>query len=245
MGADPLRVVFVCWGNICRSPMAERVAERMAADQGLTGVEFTSAATSREELGAPIDRRAEAVLREHGYRVDGHTAHQITRDEIENADLVIAMEDIHVTRMMGLAPEASNVSLLTDYDPGAEPGSGVPDPVVRHRRRLLRHADGRGGGHAGRSRPRPRAAGKISKLLTRSCRFAVGSIEQRVKGTHEEVPQPREGAPDVRHHSHPDRRPLRASDCTPAQRVTRSLLGYGVLAGPFYVITSARPGPGP
>ena len=73
-----VRVVFVCWGNICRSPMAERVAERMAAEQGLTGVEFTSAATSSEELGAPIDRRAEAVLREHGYRVDGHKAHPIT-----------------------------------------------------------------------------------------------------------------------------------------------------------------------
>ena len=124
----PLRVVFVCWGNICRSPMAERVAERMAEEQGLTGVEFASAATSSEELGAPIDRRAEAVLREHGYRVDGHTAHRITREEIENADLVIAMEDIHVTRMMGLAPEASNVSLLTDYDSSAEAGSGVPDP---------------------------------------------------------------------------------------------------------------------
>ena len=128
VSADPVRVVFVCWGNICRSPMAERVAERMAADQGLTGVEFTSAATSREELGAPIDERAETVLREHGYRVDGHKAHQITRQEIDNADLVIAMEDIHVTRMMGLAREARNVSLLTDYDPGAEPGSGVPDP---------------------------------------------------------------------------------------------------------------------
>jgi protein-tyrosine phosphatase len=108
--------------------MAERVAERMAAEEGLTGVEFTSAATSSEELGAPIDRRAEAVLRRHGYRVDGHKAHRITREEIENADLVIAMEDIHVTRMMGLAPEAGNVSLLTDYDPEAEPGSGIPDP---------------------------------------------------------------------------------------------------------------------
>ena len=123
-----LRVIFVCWGNICRSPIAERVAQRMAEQQGLTGVEFTSAATSREELGAPIDERAETVLREHGYRVDGHKAHQITREEIDNADLVIAMEDIHVTRMMGLAREARNVSLLTDYDPGAEPGSGVPDP---------------------------------------------------------------------------------------------------------------------
>jgi protein-tyrosine phosphatase len=125
---DPVKVVFVCWGNICRSPMAERVAEKMAADEGLSGIEFTSAATSRDDLGAPIDRRAAAVLRERGYRGDGHTAHQITRDEIENADMVIAMEDIHVTRMMGLAPEARNVSLLTDYDPDAAPGSGVPDP---------------------------------------------------------------------------------------------------------------------
>jgi protein-tyrosine phosphatase len=55
-------------------------------------------------------------------------AHQITREEIEQSDLVVAMEDIHVTRMMGLAPEARNVSLLTDFDPDAEPGSGVPDP---------------------------------------------------------------------------------------------------------------------
>jgi protein-tyrosine phosphatase len=123
-----LRVIFVCWGNICRSPMAERVAQRMAEQQGLTGVEFTSAATSTEELGEPIDPRAEVVLREHGYRANGHRAHRITRAEIEAADLVIAMEDIHVTRMMGMAREARNVSLLTDYDPGAEPGSGVPDP---------------------------------------------------------------------------------------------------------------------
>ena len=109
--------------------MAERVAERMAEEQGLTGVEFTSAATSSEELGAPIDRRAEAVLREHGYRIDGHQAHRITREEIETADLVIAMEDIHVTRMMlAWRPRPRNVSLLTDYDPDAEPGSGVPDP---------------------------------------------------------------------------------------------------------------------
>ncbi|HEY5821248.1 MAG TPA: low molecular weight protein-tyrosine-phosphatase [Propionibacteriaceae bacterium] len=126
--SDPLKVVFVCWGNICRSPMAERVAERAAEEAGLTGVEFTSAATSTEELGAPIDRRAAAVLRERGYRSDDHRAHQVTATEIGAADLVIAMEDIHVTKMRAMAPDATNVSLLTDYDPNAEPGSGVPDP---------------------------------------------------------------------------------------------------------------------
>ena len=122
------RVVFVCWGNICRSPIAERVAERAAADAGLTGVEFTSAATSREEIGAPIDPRARRVLAEHGYRDGGHVAHQITPDEIADADLVVAAEPIHVDRMLRMAPDADNLSLLSAYDPEAPEGSGLPDP---------------------------------------------------------------------------------------------------------------------
>lgn len=126
--SDPIRVIFVCWGNICRSPIAERVAERAAADAGLEGIEFTSAATSTEELGSPMDSRAAAVLRDHGYSADDHHAHQITRSEIENADLVIAMEDIHIEKMAALAPNAPRATLLTHFDPDAEPGSGVPDP---------------------------------------------------------------------------------------------------------------------
>ena len=130
MPDDPrdVEVVFVCWGNICRSPMAERVAERHASDEGLTGVRFTSAATSSEELGAPMDSRAAQVLGRHGYRSELHRAHRISAEEIRGADLVVAMEDIHVTRMAGLVPEAAHVVLLTDFDPAAEPGSGVPDP---------------------------------------------------------------------------------------------------------------------
>jgi len=126
--AATVKVVFVCWGNICRSPIAERVAERAAADAGLSDVEFTSAATSREEIGAPIDPRARRVLAEHGYRTDGHSAHQITAAEIADADLVVAAEPLHVDRMLRMAPKADNLSLLSDYDPGAEPGSGLPDP---------------------------------------------------------------------------------------------------------------------
>jgi protein-tyrosine phosphatase len=55
-------------------------------------------------------------------------AHQIDAEEIESADLVIAMEDIHVRKMLALHPGADNLSLLTDYDPAATPGAGVPDP---------------------------------------------------------------------------------------------------------------------
>ena len=123
-----IRVVFVCLGNICRSPMAERVAERAAADAGLTDVEFSSAGTISEEFDDPMDRRAAAVLEERGYRFHDHMARRITAAEIESADLVVAMEDSHVRSVLKLAPDPSKVSLLTDFDPAAEPGSGVPDP---------------------------------------------------------------------------------------------------------------------
>jgi len=122
-----LQVIFVCWGNICRSPIAERVAEKMAADEGLRGVRFSSAATSTEELGEPMDPRAADVLRRHGYRTGDHVAHQIQPDELAEADLVVAMESLHVDRMRRIG-DVSRVRLLTDFDPDAEPGSGVPDP---------------------------------------------------------------------------------------------------------------------
>ncbi len=127
-GAEPLRVVFVCWGNICRSPIAERVAQRAAERAGLTGVEFTSAGTSTEELGNPMDPRAAHVLEENGYRSDGHVARQIDAEELAGADLVIAMEDIHVDRLHRLDGAADHVFLLSDFDPDAEPGSGLLDP---------------------------------------------------------------------------------------------------------------------
>lgn len=125
---DPVRVIFVCWGNICRSPMAERVAIFYAEQAGLTGVEFTSAGTSSEELGEPMDPRAASTLRRHGYAADDHVAHQVDRAELDRSDLVIAMEDLHVRRLHRLDPEAAGIALLTDFDPAAEPGSGVPDP---------------------------------------------------------------------------------------------------------------------
>ena len=123
----PTKVVFVCWGNICRSPIAERVAQRAAAEAGLKGVEFTSGATSSEELGAPIDQRAAAVLVANGYRAAGHLAHRVTAREVTEADLVIAMEDIHVSKLRAIA-DVEHIHLLTEFDPEAEPGSGVPDP---------------------------------------------------------------------------------------------------------------------
>lgn len=126
--ANALSVVFVCWGNICRSPMAERVAERHFADAGLD-VATTSAGVSSEELGNPIDRRARTWLTRNGYRADQHRAHRITAAEIDAADLVVAAEEHHRERMLRLKPRRTDhIVLLTDFVPDAEPGAGVPDP---------------------------------------------------------------------------------------------------------------------
>ncbi|MBK8463660.1 MAG: low molecular weight phosphotyrosine protein phosphatase [Nigerium sp.] len=123
-----VEVVFVCWGNICRSPMAERVAQGWAARDGIEGVRFTSAGVSSEETGHPIDPRARTVLTRSGYSAGGHRARRITAAEIERADLVIGLEQLHVDRMRRLAPRASGLYLLTDFDPDAAPGSGIDDP---------------------------------------------------------------------------------------------------------------------
>ena len=123
------RVAVVCLGNICRSPMAHVVLEDLVEKAGLADrVEVVSSGTGGWHVGAPMDRRAAKVLGERGYRSGDHRARQITADEIAAADLVIAMEDIHTTKMLGLCPAATNLTLLSDYDPSAEPGSGVPDP---------------------------------------------------------------------------------------------------------------------
>jgi low molecular weight protein-tyrosine phosphatase len=108
--------------------MAERVAERAAADAGMTGVEFTSAGTISEEYDDPMDRRAAAVLEKHGYRHADHRARRVSEEQLETADLVVAMEDSHVSSVLALATDPGKVSLLTAFDPGAAPGSGVPDP---------------------------------------------------------------------------------------------------------------------
>lgn len=120
------KLVFVCWGNICRSPMAERVAERLIDEQRLD-IEVTSFGISDEEHGNPIDRRAVRVLDEAGYRTDGHEARKVAADDLTDADLVIAVEPFQVARLRGLAPGA-NVQLLNDYNPDKAKGESLDDP---------------------------------------------------------------------------------------------------------------------
>lgn len=87
------KIMFVCLGNICRSPMAEYVMKDLVKKAGREG-EFciASSAVSTEELGNPVYPPAVRELAKHGIRCDGHRAHQITRRELEEFDHIYYMD---------------------------------------------------------------------------------------------------------------------------------------------------------
>ncbi len=88
-----IRILFVCHGNICRSPMAEYVMKDLVKKAGRAGAfSIASAAVSREELGNPVYPPARRELQKHGIGCDGHAAHQITRQELESYDRIYYMD---------------------------------------------------------------------------------------------------------------------------------------------------------
>ncbi len=120
-------LVFVCWGNICRSPIGERVAQRMASERGLD-LEVSSFGLSAENDGSPIDERAVTVLQHGGYDAEDHSARQIRREDIEAADLVVAVEPYQVDRLREMAPGIDNVRLLNDFNPEMDVDTPLIDP---------------------------------------------------------------------------------------------------------------------
>ena len=88
-----VKILFVCHGNICRSPMAEFVMKDLVKKAGLESqFEIASAAVSREELGNPVYPPARRELARHGISCDGHAAHQITRQELAYYDKIYYMD---------------------------------------------------------------------------------------------------------------------------------------------------------
>ena len=116
----PYRVMTVCTGNICRSPMAEVVLRDRFEAAGLGDrVVVDSTGISDEERGNPIDRRARAVLAEHGYVVDGtHRARQVRAGDLAARDLVLAMTAQHARALRRLDASAP-VRLYRSFDPAA------------------------------------------------------------------------------------------------------------------------------
>lgn len=113
-----IRVLFICHGNICRSPMAEFVMKDLAEKAGLAAqFHIESAATSREELGNPIYPPARRKLTEHGIACGGHAARQLTQSDYKEFDLLIGMDKANLRNMQRICggDPYGKIHLLLDY----------------------------------------------------------------------------------------------------------------------------------
>ena len=112
------KILFICHGNICRSPMAEFLLKDMVAKRGIESqFDIASAATSREEIGNPVHHGTRKKLAQFGISVAGKTARQMTRRDYENYDYIIAMDRNNlrnIDRIIG-SDEYNKVSLLLDF----------------------------------------------------------------------------------------------------------------------------------
>jgi len=111
-----LHVTFVCSGNICRSPMADKMFGHQLAERGLAdAVRVSSAGTGSWHVGDPAHDRAVHVLREHGYPTDHRAAH--VSDEHVAADMVVAMGRNHVRILRDLGVPEHRLRMMRSFDP--------------------------------------------------------------------------------------------------------------------------------
>ena len=112
------KILFVCHGNICRSPMAEFVMKELVRQAGKSKeFDIASAATSREEIGNPVYPPAEKKLMQHHIDCSGKVARQITADDYRYYDLIVAMDRNNLRNLQRLfGPDTlQKISLLMDY----------------------------------------------------------------------------------------------------------------------------------
>jgi protein-tyrosine phosphatase len=124
----PHQVLFVCLGNICRSPLAEAAFRREAERVGLD-VEADSAGTGNWHVGRPPDPRAQAVAKRQGVDISALRARQVEPEDFRRFSHVIALdaENLANLRAMALADGTAEIALLLDFVAGRE-GEAVADP---------------------------------------------------------------------------------------------------------------------
>lgn len=122
-------VLFVCMGNICRSPTAEGVFRYHAEQAGMIErLEIDSAGTHAYHAGEPPDRRAQAAAERRGMSLDGIYARRVTSEDFERFDYIVAMDEDNLSRLRDEAPDElrGKLCLFLEFTSGVE--REVPDP---------------------------------------------------------------------------------------------------------------------
>jgi len=126
-----MRIIFVCQGNIIRSPLAENMFRHLAQERGLSDkYQVASAGTSAYHVGEPPDQRMRKVAQEMGFVYTG-SAKQFRAADFDQFDLVIAMDKAnqrYLEAKISQRDQVSKIHLMREYDPEGKPDLDVPDP---------------------------------------------------------------------------------------------------------------------
>src|SRR3954468_11359171 len=124
------RILFVCLGNICRSPTAEGVVRTVAARQyPRLGIKVDSAGTANYHVGEPPDRRSAAAARRRGYDLSSHRARQVVAQDFAEFDYILAMDAANLAELGRLAQARTRARLALFLEFAPEAGcQEVPDP---------------------------------------------------------------------------------------------------------------------
>jgi low molecular weight protein-tyrosine phosphatase len=128
-GTDKIKVLMVCLGNICRSPTAHGVLDKIIKNKRLTeSVEVDSAGTSTYHIGDPPDPRSIAAAQRRGYDLSDQIARQVHINDFYEFDYILAMDGDNLQQLLRTAPKESRakIQLLLDYSSGNT--ETVPDP---------------------------------------------------------------------------------------------------------------------
>lgn len=121
-----MRILFVCSGNTCRSPLAEAIARRMVADAGRSDIQVSSAGTQAWD-GSPASDGSLLVGMERNLDLSGHRSRLVTKEIVKENDLILAMDPSHLERVKEL-DQAANAHLLVGFASGDATGQSVQDP---------------------------------------------------------------------------------------------------------------------
>jgi len=127
MDEKKVRVLFVCLGNICRSPLAEVVVREAARKRELNHYHFESAGTGDWHVGGPADPRSACKASEHGLDLSDHKARQITAHNYSNWDWLIAMDAENRSNLLRMGVPASRLLMMRQFE-NSELAPDVPDP---------------------------------------------------------------------------------------------------------------------